>query len=56
MCVQAYVAEIGPNVQTCLPFQLSTTPLGCEHCCRLQAIYSLITGKNFVTAYTAFDP
>ena len=26
------------------------------HCCRLQAIYSPITGKNFVTVYTAFDP
>ena len=24
--------------------------------CRLQAIYSPITGKNFVTLYTAFDP
>ena len=25
------------------------------HCCRIQAIYSPITGKNFVTVYTAFD-
>ena len=26
------------------------------HCCRLQAIYSPIAGKNFVTVYTTFDP
>ena len=25
------------------------------HCCRLQAGYSLITVKNFVTVYTAFN-
>ena len=25
------------------------------HCCRLQAIYSPITGKNFVNMYSAFD-
>ena len=24
------------------------------HCCRLQAVYSPITVKNFVTVYTAF--
>ena len=24
------------------------------HCCRLQAVYSSVTGKNFVTVYTAF--
>ena len=26
------------------------------HCCRLQAVYSPITVKNFVTVYTAFNP
>ena len=26
------------------------------HCCRLQAVYSKITVKNFVTVYTAFNP
>ena len=26
------------------------------HCCRLQAIYCPIGGKNFVIMYTAFDP
>ena len=26
----------------------------CLHCCRLQAVYSPITVKNFVTVYTAF--
>ena len=37
----------------CLLTQLSGAY---THCCRLQAIYSPITGKNFVTPYTAFDP
>ena len=27
-----------------------------QHCCRLQAVYSTITVKNFVTVYTAFKP
>ena len=27
-----------------------------EHCCRLQAVYSPITVKNFVTMYTGFKP
>ena len=30
--------------------------LSFKHCCRLLAIYSPITGKSFVTVYTAFDP
>ena len=33
-----------------LPYTIQT------HCCRLQAVYSMITSKNFVTMYTAFDP
>jgi hypothetical protein len=27
-----------------------------SHCCKLQAVYSLITVENFVTMYTGFDP
>ena len=28
----------------------------CIHCCRLQAVYSPITVKSFVTLYTGFNP
>ena len=48
------------SVESSLIFQLSGLQRSCErssgepHCCRLQAIYSPITGKNFVTVYTAY--
>ena len=29
---------------------------GTVHCCRLQAVYSRVTVKNFVTIYTGFNP
>ena len=59
-----------PNVAKCLPTKEMWQQLcvsgncvsenhvsgGPPHCCRLQAVYSTITVKNFVTVYTAFNP
>jgi hypothetical protein len=35
--------------------QLSSDVIKKPHCCRLQAVYSPITVKNFFTVYTAFN-